>query len=182
MFGPQSAKQTWDGLFFVYEKARITNEDSRISRCDKFLNVFAREGCEMVEMSSAEHDKYAAGSQFITHTVGRVLEMLNLESTPINTKGYETLLNLVENTAEDSFDLYYGLFMYNKSAMEMLEKLDLAFEALRSELFGRLHGVVRNQLFDKAQKAKSSLFNDNGAGHNWTQNGAALQTTSLAMR
>nr|XP_023916292.1 arogenate dehydrogenase 2, chloroplastic-like [Quercus suber]POF05705.1 arogenate dehydrogenase 2, chloroplastic [Quercus suber] len=40
MFGPQSAKQTWDGLFFVYEKARITNEDSRISRCDKFLNVF----------------------------------------------------------------------------------------------------------------------------------------------
>ena len=182
MFGPQSAKQTWDGLFFVYEKARITNEDSRISRCDKFLNVFAREGCEMVEMSCTEHDKYAAGSQFITHTVGRVLEMLNLESTPINTKGYETLLNLVENTAEDSFDLYYGLFMYNKSAMEMLEKLDLAFEALRSELFGRLHGVVRNQLFDKAQKAKSSLFNDNGAGHNWTQNGAALQTTSLAMR
>jgi arogenate dehydrogenase (NADP+) len=25
----------------------------------------------MVEMSCAEHDRYAAGSQFITHTVGR---------------------------------------------------------------------------------------------------------------
>jgi arogenate dehydrogenase (NADP+) len=49
----------------------------------------------MVEMSCEEHDKYAASSQFITHTVGRVLGQLTLESTPINTKGYETLLSLV---------------------------------------------------------------------------------------
>ena len=52
----------------------------------------------------------------MSHTVGRVLDMLGLESTPINTKGYETLLDLVENTCRDSFDLYYGLFLYNKSA------------------------------------------------------------------
>ena len=32
----------------------------------------------------------------------------------INTKGFESLLDLVENTAHDSFDLYYGLFMYNQ--------------------------------------------------------------------
>jgi hypothetical protein len=43
----------------------------------KFLNVFMREGCKMVEMSCAEYDKHAAGSQFITHTMGRVLEMLS---------------------------------------------------------------------------------------------------------
>lgn len=30
------------------------------------------QGCRMVEMSCSEHDKYAAGSQFITHTVGRL--------------------------------------------------------------------------------------------------------------
>ena len=41
------------------------------------------------------------------------------------------LLNSVENAASDSFNLYYGLFMYNKSAMEQLERLDLALEALR---------------------------------------------------
>jgi hypothetical protein len=37
----------------------------------------------------------------------------------------------VENTAGDSFDLYYGLFMYNKRALQMLERLDLAFKALK---------------------------------------------------
>ena len=31
-----------------------------------------------------------------------------LEQTTINTKGYESLLSLVNNTYNDSFDLYYG--------------------------------------------------------------------------
>jgi hypothetical protein len=75
--GPQSARHSWSGRFFVYEKVRIGDEKSRISQCDKFLNVFTREGCKMVEMSCAEYDKHSTGSQFITHTVGRVLEMLS---------------------------------------------------------------------------------------------------------
>lgn len=65
-------------------------------------------------MSCEEHDQQAANTQFITHTVGRVLNEMNVRSTAINTKGYESLLALVENTAHDSFDLYYGLFMYNQ--------------------------------------------------------------------
>ncbi|GFY99682.1 prephenate dehydrogenase family protein [Actinidia rufa] len=151
MFGPESGKNGWSGLTFVYDKVRIGDEESRVLRCQRFLDIFAKEGCRMVEMSCAEHDRYAAGSQFITHTMGRVLEKLRLESTPVNTKGYETLLNLVENTASDSFDLYYGLFMYNKNAMEQLERLDLAFESLKKELFGHLHDVLRKQLFGKAE-------------------------------
>ena len=67
----------------------------------------------MVEMSCEEHDKHAASTQFITHTVGRILGGMQPQSTPIDTKGYQSLLNLVDNTTNDSFDLYYGLFMYN---------------------------------------------------------------------
>ncbi|KAK4404187.1 Arogenate dehydrogenase 2, chloroplastic [Sesamum angolense] len=48
--------------------------------------------------------------------------------------------------------LYYGLFMYNKNAMEQLERLDLAFEALKKELFGHLHEILRKQLFGKAEE------------------------------
>ena len=70
----------------------------------------------MVEMSCEEHDIQAASSQFITHTVGRMLGTMELTETTINTKGYESLLSLVNNTSNDSFDLYYGLFMYNKNA------------------------------------------------------------------
>nr|GMC61419.1 arogenate dehydrogenase 2, chloroplastic-like [Ipomoea batatas] len=151
MFGPESGKDTWKGLPFVFDKVRIGEDGSRIWRAEKFLDIFASEGCRMVEMKCSEHDRHAAGSQFITHTMGRVLEKLQLETTPINTKGYETLLNLVENTASDSFDLYYGLFMYNKNAMEQLERLDLAFEALKNELFGHLHEKLRKQLFLKRE-------------------------------
>ncbi|GMJ07538.1 hypothetical protein like AT5G34930 [Hibiscus trionum] len=175
MFGPQSARQSWKDLFFVYDKVRIGNESSRVQRCEQFLEIFRNEGCQMVEMSCQEHDKFAAGSQFMTHTVGRVLDMLGLESTPINTKGYEALLNLVENTCGDSFDLYYGLFLYNKSALEMVEKLDLAFDALRNELFGRLHQVVRKQLFEKGEKVKS--LRDGSY-----QNGVASALSSNALR
>ncbi|XP_047337885.1 arogenate dehydrogenase 2, chloroplastic-like [Impatiens glandulifera] len=151
MFGPESGKNGWTDLTFVYDKVRIGDEELKTLRAERFLNIFAEEGCRMVEMSCAEHDRHAAGSQFITHTTGRILEKLMLTSTPINTKGYETLLNLVENTAGDSFDLYYGLFMYNNNAMEQLERLDLAFESLKKELFGHLHGVLRKQLFGKSE-------------------------------
>ena len=177
MFGPESGRYGWNGLYFVYDKVRVGNDESRVSRCEKFLSIFAREGCRMVEMSCAEHDRFAAESQFITHTVGRVLEALELESTPINTKGYETLLDLVENTAADSFDLYYGLFMYNKNSLEMLERLDLAFEALKKLLFGRLHDVVRKQLFGSSEKLQ-----ENYTVPKYSQNGAALPPFSEVIR
>ncbi|KAK7330029.1 hypothetical protein VNO77_24214 [Canavalia gladiata] len=180
MFGPESAGRGWSGLPFVFEKVRIGNEEQRIARCEKFLDVFRREGCRMVEMSCADHDRYAAGSQFITHTVGRVLEMLMLESTPINTKGYESLLKLVENTAGDSFDLYYGLFMFNKNSLEMLERLDFAFEDLRKQLMGRLHSVVRKQLFENAGKMLS--LQENHPALQGDQNGSALVLSSKDQR
>ncbi|OIT37193.1 PREDICTED: arogenate dehydrogenase 2, chloroplastic-like [Nicotiana attenuata] len=138
MFGPTSGKDNWKGLPFMFDKVRIGQEESRIQRVNNFINIFEKEGCRMVEMSCSEHDKYAAGSQFITHTIGRVLQKLGPETTPINTKGYEKLLNLMENTTADSFDLYYGLFAYNSNSMEVLERLDMALESVKMELFGKV--------------------------------------------
>ena len=89
---------------------------------------------------------------------------------------------MVENTSGDSFDLFYGLFMYNKNSLEMLERLDFAFEDLRKQLMGRLHDVVREQLFDNAGMGKVQSLPDeyvhqlllkNG------QNGSAAPVLSL---
>ena len=91
MFGPESGKDEWSGLPFVYEKVRVRN-GARVECCYRFFNMFVKEGCRMVEMSCTEHDRHATESQFIMHTVGRMLAKLNLESTPINTKGYETFV------------------------------------------------------------------------------------------
>ena len=43
MFGPESGKDEWSGLPFVYEKVRVGN-GARAEHCYRFLNIFAKEG------------------------------------------------------------------------------------------------------------------------------------------
>lgn len=148
MFGPDSGKGSWEGLNFMFEKVRIGDDEDRMARCNAFLDFFSSEGCKMVEMTCEEHDRLAASTQFITHTVGRTLGAMGLSKTAIDTKGYQSLLSLVDNTANDSFELYYGLFMYNQNATLELEKLESAFDEVKRQLFGRLHDKLRAQMFN----------------------------------
>uniref|UniRef100_M1DQ74 Prephenate dehydrogenase n=1 Tax=Solanum tuberosum TaxID=4113 RepID=M1DQ74_SOLTU len=97
---------------------------------------------------------FGSFGQFLSKAFVSEGHLLGLETTPINTKGYETLLNLVENTTNDSFDLYYGLFMHNKNSVEELERLELAFDALKKKLFGHSHDLMRSHLFGKPEKAE----------------------------
>ena len=168
MFGPDSGKGSWEGLNFMYEKVRIGSENGRGDRCQTFLDFFAGEGCRMVEMTCEEHDRDAASTQFITHTVGRTLGAMGLQSTPIDTKGYQSLLSLVDNTANDSFELYYGLFMYNQNATEQLEKLEQAFDSVKRQLFSQLHGKLREQMgFSSGSESNtSSSSSSSGSGGN----------------
>ena len=49
-------------------------------RAARLLSLFEDEGCRMVKMSCEEHDRHAAGSQFVTHLTGRLLSKLRLQS------------------------------------------------------------------------------------------------------
>jgi prephenate dehydratase/prephenate dehydrogenase len=130
MFGPESGKYGWTGLPFLYDKIRITDE----SRCEKFLKIFERERCKMIEMTCEQHDEYAASSQFITHLTGRILWQQNLVPTPIDTKGFQTVLSLVDNTCSDSFDLFFGLYYYNDYAQTLLRDLREAMAKVERQL------------------------------------------------
>mmetsp|Transcript_29915 Transcript_29915/g.30244 ORF Transcript_29915/g.30244 Transcript_29915/m.30244 type:complete len:99 (+) Transcript_29915:1-297(+) len=77
----------------------------------------------MVALSCREHDEYAANSQFITHLMGRILGAQGLAPTPIDTKGFESVLKLIGTTTADSFDLFYGLYKYNQNSMDTILKL-----------------------------------------------------------
>ena len=79
-----------------------------MDRVERFLSIWEEEGCRMVPMLCRDHDTYAANSQFITHLVGRILGAQGLSSTPIDTKGFESVLKLIENTNADSFDCFTG--------------------------------------------------------------------------
>ena len=59
-----------------------------------------------------------------------MLSKLGCESTPINTKGYSQLLELIANTCRDSTDLYRGLFTFNPHSRTQL----MAFELSASRL------------------------------------------------
>lgn len=135
MFGPESGKDSWRGLPFVYEVVRIdTTSKERKTRCDDFIDIWALQGCKMVNMSCEQHDNCAASTQFITHTTGRMLAGVGVESTPINTLGFESLLGVVDNTTKDSFDLFYGLYRYNPLARVQLDKLQESLVTLREKL------------------------------------------------
>jgi arogenate dehydrogenase (NADP+) len=89
---------------------------------------------------------------------------------------------LVQNTSGDSFDLYYGLFMFNKNSLEMLERLDLAFEDLRKQLIAHLHDVVRNHSFEDVAKVQTLQKNSNYAVAKNAQNGSAIVLSSKNQR
>ena len=151
MFGPDSGRHGWTGLPFVYERTRVdqivledetdANVDDDISaelfdnrsvegmdRVERFLSIWEEEGCAMIPMSCWKHDAYAANSQFITHLMGRILGAQGLVETPIDTKGFQSVLKLVEGTTADSFDLFYGLYKYNKNSLETIVKLRSAMD------------------------------------------------------
>ena len=130
MFGPESGRYGWAGLPFLYDKIRIND----LERCQKFLNIFEKERCKMIEMSCEQHDEYAASSQFITHLTGRILWQQNLAPTPIDTRGFQTVLNLVDNTCSDSFDLFFGLYFFNPHSQVLLKDMREALARVERQL------------------------------------------------
>lgn len=124
MFGPATTdnKPTdlpLDGLPFVFEKVRVSDT----ARADCFLSIFERARCQMVEMSAEDHDAYVADAEFVTHLTGRLLDKNLLSVTPVSSREYAALCDVAEMTANDTFDLFYGMFKYNDRAKELLNRM-----------------------------------------------------------
>ena len=166
MFGPDSGKDGWTDLTFVYEKTRIdgvvldqenqasnnkeafvdsngkvhsVHEDSEahveaIDRVERFLSIWEEEGCRMVPMSAKNHDSFAANSQFITHLMGRILGSQGLAPTPIDTKGFQSVLKLIGSTTADSFELFYGLYKFNTNSLDTILQLKSALDDVVEKL------------------------------------------------
>lgn len=112
-----------------------------MDRMERFLSIWEEEGCNMTPLSCKDHDAYAANSQFITHLVGRILGAQGLHSTPIDTKGFQSVLKLIENTNADSFDLFFGLYKYNRNSGYTIGRLRGALDDVVGDLLQR-DGVV----------------------------------------
>ncbi|CAN4101485.1 unnamed protein product [Withania somnifera] len=134
MFGPESGKDGWTDLTFMYDRIRIRDQ----FLCSSFLNIFSSEGCRMLKMTCEEHDNFVARSQFLTHTIGRILSEMEVEPTPIDTKGFQKLVQVKENSVKDSFDMFSELFIHNRFARQQMKNLEAALEKTKEKLQERL--------------------------------------------
>ena len=95
---------------------------------------FIDQGIQVIEMSPDQHDKLAAKTQGVTHFLGRMLKEFGIRKTTIDTQGFRDLLDLVDQTCNDTWELYKDLQLYNPYTAEMIEKLKKSTDSLDGQL------------------------------------------------
>jgi prephenate dehydrogenase len=118
MFGPDSASAGVVGLPFVYSPVRCGEENA-----NRYRDLFSKMGMQIVDRSPEEHDREAAMTQGVTHFIGRVLAELDLEPSQIATKGYQKLLEVMEQTCNDPYELFIDLQRLNPYTSHMRRRL-----------------------------------------------------------
>lgn len=118
MFGPDSAGAGVAGLPLVVSDGRIPPELR-----SRWISFFESTGVRVIQMSAEDHDREAAMTQGVTHLLGRVLADMQLSPSAIATRGYQRLLEVVEQTCNDPYQLFVDLQRYNPYTPQMREKL-----------------------------------------------------------
>ncbi len=129
MFGPDSVKGGMKGLPMILCPRRISQEG--LDYWDRF---FTEAGLSTLIMSADQHDREAAFTQGVTHFIGRVLSDLRLQPSSIATLGYRKLLEVMEQTCNDPWQLFVDLQRYNPHTGEMRAKLQHSLSKLLDEL------------------------------------------------
>jgi len=118
MFGPDSGENGIKGLPLILWPLRDAEAEYKFWR-----NFFSSLGLSVLRMSPDEHDREAAFTQGITHYLGRVIADLGLKESKIATVGYRKLLEIMNQTCNDPWQLFVDLQRYNPHTGEMREKL-----------------------------------------------------------
>jgi prephenate dehydrogenase len=129
MFGPDSGARGVQGLPMILCPVRLP--EVRYREWEVFFSSF---GLEVHRLAPEDHDRQAAYTQGLTHYLGRVLAELDLQSSAIGSLGYRRLLNIVEQTCNDTWKLFLDLQRYNPHTPAMRQALDRALEALKAKL------------------------------------------------
>ena len=131
LFGPDSVKT--QGLknlpIVMYPLGENANKSFSF-----WKNFFQQKGLNVFIMPPEKHDKLAANSQGITHFIGRMLEEFKLKPTPIDTIGAKKLQDIMQQTCNDTWELFRDLQIYNPYTRQMRRKLGRAYEKIFAKL------------------------------------------------
>ncbi|MEK7177318.1 MAG: prephenate dehydrogenase/arogenate dehydrogenase family protein [Patescibacteria group bacterium] len=125
MFGPDSSKNGFSGLPMILDQYRTNDENFSF-----WKDFFTKKGLKIVEMSAQKHDQLAANSQGVTHFIGRLLEKFKFKKTLIDSLGAKKLQEVMEQTCNDTWQLFSDLQNYNPYTKSMLIKLGRAYDLL----------------------------------------------------
>ena len=123
LFGPDSLKDS--GSVMTMESVRNT-----FGRYDFWKNYFESQNIIIEEISAEEHDMMAARSQGLTHFVGRVIDDFGTNQTRIDTEGYKALHKLVNQTCNDTWELFEDIQNFNPFTEKMISELNESFEKI----------------------------------------------------
>ena len=121
LFGPDSLKDS--GSVMTMESVRNT-----FGRYDFWKNYFESQNILIEEISAEEHDMMAARSQGLTHFVGRVIDDFGTNQTRIDTEGYKALHKLVNQTCNDTWELFEDIQNFNPFTEKMISELNESFD------------------------------------------------------
>ena len=128
MFGPDSFLSN-NRLKMMMNNTRDTHDQFKF-----WKRFFTDQGIQVMEMSPDQHDQLAAKTQGVTHFLGRMLKEYGIRKTAIDTQGFRDLLDLVDQTCNDTWELYTDLQLYNPYTDEMINKLKSATQSLDGRL------------------------------------------------
>ena len=128
MFGPDSFRSN-NRL-----KMMMNNTRDNYGKFDFWKNYFSSQDIEIIEMSPEEHDLLAAKTQGVTHFLGRALKEFGINQTKIDTQGFGELLDLVNQTCNDSWELFSDLQLYNPYTEKVINKLKESTQIISNQL------------------------------------------------
>ena len=127
LFGPDSLKDI--GSVMTMESVRDLH-----GRFEFWKNYFNSQNITIEEISAEEHDMMAARSQGLTHFIGRVIDDFGTDQTRIDTEGYKALHKLVNQTCNDSWELFEDIQSYNPYTQKMVSELSESFKKINEVL------------------------------------------------
>tara|TARA_B100001250_G_scaffold411069_1_gene438860 strand:- start:165 stop:884 length:720 start_codon:yes stop_codon:yes gene_type:complete len=128
MFGPDSY-QSNKKLKMMLNKTRDVHNQFSF-----WKQYFKDQGIQTLEMSAKDHDLMASKTQGVTHFLGRMLKEFGIQKTTIDTQGFRDLLDLVDQTCNDTWELFKDLQLYNPYTREMIDKLKKSTEKIDKKL------------------------------------------------
>ncbi len=118
-------------------KIMMHNTRDTYTQFDFWSTYFSSKSIEVIHLTPEQHDRIAARTQGITHFVGRVLRIAGVTQTEIDTVGFSDLLAVIDQTCNDSWELFTDLQNYNPYTSEMIKKLEKSIAEIRGKISRR---------------------------------------------